>query len=144
MLDHDYPELGLVRIATPCPMRWADMDGDGPARHCGRCAQTVFNFAELDSEEARQLLRKHAAGGRICARIFLRADGTVLTKDCPKGYPYALRWARRWALPALLVPVVAFAFLVVSSVVDSYRQLRAMSGQLQVISPPAHAPVRHR
>ena len=123
MLESDFPELGVVRIAKPCPMRWTDMDGDGRVRFCSRCSLNVFNFAEIESEEARQMLR---AGGRICARLFVRADGTVLTKDCPRGYPAALRWAKRFAVPGAVAAVLAVAFFVVSAVLDQFRRLESM------------------
>lgn len=131
----------MVRIAVPCPMKWSQMEGDGRARHCGQCNQTVFNFAELDAEEARLLLRKHAEGGRICARLFVRADGTMMTKDCPVGYRYGLQLARRFAVPALVLPVLAIAFWMVSVVTDNYRRLRSMTGQLEV-TPAAVARTR--
>lgn len=136
MLQGDLPELGVVKIATPCPMRWSDMEGTGRERFCGRCAMNVYDFAGLDSEEARLLLRK---GGRICARLFVRADGTVLTKDCPKGYPRALLWAKRFAVPAMLVPVLAVFLLVVLAAVDNVRRLQSMTGQLQLEVTPAPA-----
>lgn len=141
MLQGDLPELGVVKIATPCPMQWSDMEGTGRVRFCTRCSLNVHDFAGLDSEEARQLLR---AGGRICARLFVRADGTILTKDCPKGYPRALLWARRFAVPALLLPVLAVVLMALGAAIDNVRRLQAMTGQLQVVSRPAHAPVRHR
>ena len=100
----------------------------------------MFDFAELDSEEARQLLRARAEGGRICARLFVRRDGTVLTKNC-RGYPL---WAPKFTLPPVLLALLALGFLAVGSFLDNYRQLMSMSGQLELRPAPTHAPVRHR
>ena len=72
MFEADLPELGVVRIAKPCSVRWADMRGDERVRLCAACQCKVYNFAEVSSEEARQLLRRNAVGERICARIFKR------------------------------------------------------------------------
>lgn len=69
-------------LATPCIVSWDDMQGDGRVRHCRRCRKNVYNFAELTRSEIDALIVKHE--GSLCARLFLRADGTVLTKDCTR------------------------------------------------------------
>ena len=81
MLPTDLPELGVVKTATPCSVSWDSMQGDEVKRFCGKCQKHVWNFAELTTDEARALLIE--TQGRLCGRIFTRADGTVLTKDCP-------------------------------------------------------------
>jgi len=43
----------------------------------------VYNFAEMTRDEVRDLLAR--TEGRVCARLYRRADGTVLTRDCPTG-----------------------------------------------------------
>jgi hypothetical protein len=43
----------------------------------------VYNFAEMTRDEVRELLVR--TEGRVCARLYQRADGTVLTRDCPTG-----------------------------------------------------------
>ena len=72
-----------VRIASPCTEKWESMAGDERTRHCARCKLNVFNIKELTEVEVRALFLK--AEGRVCGRVFRRPDGTVLTKDCPKG-----------------------------------------------------------
>jgi hypothetical protein len=72
-----------LRIASPCTESWNSMVGDERVRHCGKCRLNVFNFKELSEQEVRDLLVK--TQGRVCARLYRRADGTVLTKDCPTG-----------------------------------------------------------
>ena len=59
------------------------MAGDERVRHCTLCSLNVFNFAEMTRDEIRALLRE--TEGRVCARLYRRADGTVITKDCPTG-----------------------------------------------------------
>jgi hypothetical protein len=43
-------------------------------------------------DEATALLQQ-AGKGRVCVRFYRRADGTVLTQDCPVGLRQKLRWA---------------------------------------------------
>jgi len=43
----------------------------------------VYNLSALSRVEAERLIA--STEGRLCARLFRRADGTVLTKDCPVG-----------------------------------------------------------
>ena len=145
MRDSDYPELGVVRIASPCSESWAKMSGDARVRHCAKCQLKVFNFAELSSEEARQLLRQSAEGGRICARIYRRFDGTVLTRDCPVGLRAGWRWARKLLPGAKGLALVSVALLAVGLVVitlfgDNIRRLFAteaggMMGSAEVDQP---------
>jgi hypothetical protein len=59
------------------------MTGDDRVRFCDHCNLNVFNISELSRSEAEKLIA--STEGRLCARLFRRADGTVLTKDCPVG-----------------------------------------------------------
>lgn len=84
LLDH-------VRIASPCPARWEDMTGDDKVRHCARCNLSVHNLSAMPHDEAESLLASRfdpdgsQTDGRFCASFFRRADGTILTRDCPVG-----------------------------------------------------------
>lgn len=89
--------LEQVRIASPCPMRWEDMapvEGDR-VRHCGSCDLNVYNLSGMPRDEAENLVLAHAGGERLCVQMHVRADGRVLTRDCPVGLRAArLRLAR--------------------------------------------------
>lgn len=76
-------DIDSLRIASPCHVGWDSMLGDERVRHCDSCKLNVFNIAELTSNEVQELLI--AREGRLCIRMFRRADGTVITKDCPVG-----------------------------------------------------------
>lgn len=78
-----------IRIASPCQISWQRMSGDERVRSCDLCNLQVYNIASLTRREAEQLI--NYAEGRVCARIFRRADGTIITRDCPVG----LRAVRR-------------------------------------------------
>jgi hypothetical protein len=72
-----------LQVASPCAEKWESMTGDERVRHCAKCQLNVFNVASLTEAEVVAMLQ--AKTGRVCGRIFRRADGTMLTKDCPVG-----------------------------------------------------------
>jgi hypothetical protein len=75
--------LDNIRIATPCPVGWEQMEGDARVRLCESCNLHVYNIAEMSRTDAKVLFAN--TEGRICARLFRRADGTIITRDCPVG-----------------------------------------------------------
>jgi hypothetical protein len=90
-MPQNLPLLDQIRIATPCPASWDAMRGDARARHCDLCQLKVYNFSAMTRGEAEALLQANT-GQRLCGRLYRRADGTILTQDCPTG----LRaWRRR-------------------------------------------------
>ena len=125
------------------------MKGDARVRLCAACNCNVFNFAEISSEEARQLIRRNSEGERICARIFKRFDGTVLTKDCPRGYSHGWRYARK-LLPSakgvglILVVLVALFIGTVTLFGDNIRQLFSMSSDGGMEGPDTSVPAAPR
>jgi hypothetical protein len=95
--------LDRLEIASPCTADWDAMAGDDKRRFCSQCRLHVHDLSAMSSDEALDLLR--AAGqGRLCVRLWRRADGTVLTRDCPVGLRRRLRlmWARAAALALTL------------------------------------------
>jgi len=75
--------LRNLRVATPCHVGWENMTGDERVRFCDSCKLHVYNFSELTSREIESLVLK--TNGRLCGRMYQRADGTILTRDCPVG-----------------------------------------------------------
>ena len=73
--------LDRVEIRTPCPMDWDLMEGNDQVRFCGRCKKNVFNIKAMTEAEAVSLFED--SGEQVCARIYRRDDGTVVTSDCP-------------------------------------------------------------
>jgi len=76
--------LSHIRIASPCSQDWNEMIGTDRKRFCGECKLNVYNLSGMTSDEAENLLMN--SEGRLCVRFFKRADGSVLTKDCPVGW----------------------------------------------------------
>src|SRR4051812_42669277 len=87
--------LENVRIASPCVADWDDMRGDERVRFCGRCDKNVYNLSALSRADAEALVNEKE--GRMCVRFFQRADGTMLTADCPVGAQRLRLRARMWA-----------------------------------------------
>jgi len=99
------PMLDDVRIAAPCRASWDQMVGDEHVRFCGQCEKNVYNLSSLPREEAEALLV--AKEGKMCVRLYRRADGTVLTDDCPVGVKKRRR--RRTALAVVSGGLMAAA-----------------------------------
>lgn len=76
--------LSVIKVASPCTASWDAMSGDDRTRFCGQCAQYVYNLSEMTRDEAEALILENE--GKLCVRYYKRADGTVMTKDCPVGW----------------------------------------------------------
>jgi hypothetical protein len=59
------------------------MTGDERVRHCNSCQLNIYNTAEMTAIEVERLIEQRE--GRLCIRLLRRADGTVITRDCPVG-----------------------------------------------------------
>jgi hypothetical protein len=64
-------------------MAWNDMVGDDRVRFCNQCSLNVYNISAMTKLEAESFIAN--AEGRICAKFYRRADGAILTRDCPVG-----------------------------------------------------------
>jgi hypothetical protein len=76
--------LNNIKIASPCSADWNEMIGDARKRYCGDCKLNVYNLSEMTKTQAENLIIE--SEGSLCVRFYRRADGTVLTKDCPVGW----------------------------------------------------------
>ena len=83
MVAQKYPSLELIQIATPCSANWDEMVGGERTRHCSQCKLKVYNLSDMTRDEATAFMAQRE--GRTCVRMFKRADGTVMTRDCPVG-----------------------------------------------------------
>lgn len=83
MSKFDNP-LNNIKIASPCSADWNRMYGDEKVRFCGDCKLNVYNLSGMSNAEAQDLVQK--TEGRLCVRYFQRADGSVITQDCPVGW----------------------------------------------------------
>lgn len=72
-----------LRVASPCYVGWETMSGDERKRLCSQCGINVYNIQGMTPHEVRGLVQNRK--DRPCIRLYRRADGTVVTKDCPVG-----------------------------------------------------------
>jgi hypothetical protein len=114
--------LANIRVASPCTADWNQMVGDDNVRFCGECSKYVYNLSSLTSDQADALIR--GKEGYLCGRFFRRADGTILTADCPVGVHRRSR-RRRWlaAFAASLAAVLGFGV---------YKMAQPMQGAICV------------
>src|SRR6266480_117180 len=75
--------LDRVRVAAPCDADWEQMIGDERARFCGQCNLNVYNLSSMTKSEAESFIAGNE--GRLCVRFYRRADGSILTNNCPVG-----------------------------------------------------------
>ncbi len=116
--------LDGATVANPCPKSWADMKGDDKVRFCGGCKKNVYNIIAMTRVEAEDLL----SSGDVCARLFRRPDGTVMTSDCAPG-----RWRRRGQKA---VALAAAASLSATAVYAASKMAAAPAADKPVIEHP--------
>lgn len=96
-----------MRVASPCTVGWETMEGEGRVRFCRLCSLNVYDLSEMTRSEVEALVLK--TEGRLCGRLTHRADGTVLTKDCPVGLRALRRRTTRAAGAAFAALLGLFA-----------------------------------
>lgn len=96
--------LESIRIASPCHADWDSMSGNDQVRFCSDCRLNVYNLSAMTQAEAESLVLR--TEGRLCARFYRRADGTVLTRDCPVGLR-ALRYKATAGLARFAAAIAA-------------------------------------
>lgn len=133
-MPHSLTVLDHVRVARPCPMRWEDMNPLGPGdrvRRCGRCELNVYNLSNMTRAQAEALLASREPGRRLCAGFYRRADGTILTRDCPVG----LRAARARAARLVARLAAAAALLLTGAVLARSRERDRWAGSIAQLRP---------
>jgi len=95
------PKINIqnIRVASPCPVAWNTMAGDDHVRHCSECNLNVYNLSAMTEREIQKLISN--SQGRVCGRFYRRADGTILTQDCPRGLRIVARRVSRIATAVL-------------------------------------------
>ncbi len=88
--------LEQIQVASPCPADWAKMTGTEQVRFCLGCRKNVYNLSAMTHAEAQALVTQME--GRLCVRFYHRADGTMLTRDCPVGLrAMRVKLAKKWS-----------------------------------------------
>jgi hypothetical protein len=100
--------LDNLKIAAPCSADWDQMFSfeDKRVRFCSQCDLNVYNLSDMSRQEAEDLITK--TEGRLCVRFYRRADGSVLTRNCPVGLK---KIKQRAARVAKVVAGMALSFV---------------------------------
>lgn len=125
------PLLASVQIASPCSAGWENMKGDNVTRFCADCKLHVHNISEMTSDQAEAFLQESVGADRVCIRMFRRADGTILTQDCPVGIAL---WRRR-ARYAVGRAAAALLFLASGGLIATAQQREGLSQRLRAAQP---------
>lgn len=128
--------LDDIRIAAPCSAPWEAMHGDDRVRFCSHCTKNVYNLSAMPRADAEALLLQHE--GDLCVRLYRRADGTVLTEDCPVGVRGQLLAARKNVRRAVWAGVSMAATLLAGIGVQSGLFTRLYAA----LTEPAFLPVQ--
>ena len=125
--------LDNLEIARPCNASWDEMNGSEKERFCQSCQMSVFNISDMTRIEAEKFLSERRPSARVCTKFYRRADGTILTDNCPKS----LRKARDLAL-ALKKKLVATASLFLASFAlsDSSSFAQTKTERIHTIGQP--------
>lgn len=118
--------INNLRVASPCPTSWDSMSGDERVRFCQLCQLNVYNLSEMTAVEVEKLVL--TTEGRICGRLYQRADGMMITRDCPEGLAaIRKRVARR-------VSAVLTAILSLTSLTFSQSTNKTSDNSTQTVS----------
>lgn len=109
-MNRDELELFAHIVPQRCAARWSEMQGDAKTRFCTRCCHEVHLAEGLSVEETRAMLEARVA------QLFLRRDGTVKLKECPRPLlPSAVEFVpvprRRVERAVIVVTVIVLAAL---------------------------------
>lgn len=99
--------LDYVTVAAPCSAGWENMIGDERVRFCGQCSLNVYNLSAMTKQDAERLVTQ--TEGRLCVRFYRRADGTILTNNCPVGLRALKRRLSRIASASASAVITFFA-----------------------------------
>ena len=107
--------LDHVKIAAPCPADWDQMFSfeHERVRFCSQCNLNVYNLSNMSRQEAEALITK--TEGRLCVRFYRKADGSILTQNCPvglKALKHRVAWVARVVLGVALSLVSGFGLYI--------------------------------
>lgn len=116
--------LDKVRVAAPCNANWDAMIGNDRSRFCGQCNLNVYNLSSMTRSEAEAFIAR--SEGRLCVRFYRRADGSIITENCPVG------------LRALRRRVSSFSRAIASAVLSFFAGLGIYEGltSVSILEPP--------
>src|SRR6476619_1249507 len=125
--------LKNISIASPCSADWEQMYGDERKRFCGDCKLNVYNLSGMTRDEAEALIMN--AEGRLCVRMYRRADGTVITSDCPAGWERIKQRTRFYATALASLLMALFTGVLFVSLFSNKSDVRVMGDLIPFATP---------
>jgi hypothetical protein len=107
-----------IREASPCGESWDRMQPiaatdtatlRATSRLCGRCGRNLYNLSAMTESQVDRLIR--SLERKPFTRLYRRADGSVLTIDCPVGARAKLRRFLMAAAIMIAAAIIAGASL---------------------------------
>ena len=121
-----------LAVKSPCSEDWDKMQGGDAVRHCKKCRFNVYQFSEMTEEEIDELLKKN---DRVCARLYIRSDGTYMTKDC-KTKVRRNRYLKLFGLAALIpLSLALFNSKPYQRAIDSARGIPVIGDIINKLNP---------
>ena len=127
--------LSRVRVAAPCRADWERMQGNERVRFCTQCSMNVYNLSNMSKKDAEALIL--SAEGRLCVRYYHRADGTIMTNNCPVGLRALKRRVSGMTRAAISSVLSFFAGMAVLAGLETAQNSldAATEASLDLISP---------
>lgn len=127
--------LDDLKVAAPCSADWSEMTGGARVRFCARCELNVYNLSGMTRAEAERLVT-NTEGRPLCVRFFRRADGTILTENCPVGLRALKRRVSR-AVSATLSGALGFLTGLGLTTTFGEPRYEQVMGGIAAAAPPA-------
>jgi hypothetical protein len=99
-------KLDQLYVASPCTTDWEAMPGTEQVRFCNQCNLHVYNISAMTRKQAEAVIAE--TEGRLCTKLYRRADGTIITRDCPIGLRAVRRRVTRAASATLSAALSLF------------------------------------
>jgi hypothetical protein len=137
------PLLDNIAVASPCSANWDEMlsargsEGDDRVRFCLSCEKNVYNLSAMESADAERLLAERS-GAEICVRYYKRADGTIMTQDCPVGVEKKRR--KKVVLAVAGAGAMAFAAAATLMRETTCHTMGEMAVQVPTVEPAVEPP----
>jgi hypothetical protein len=120
--------LDRLYISSPCNADWETMPGSEQVRFCGQCGLNVYNISTLTRKQAEKLIAE--TEGLLCAKLYRRADGTIITRDCPIGIRAIKRRVSRIANAALGAILGIFANQTIVWAEDGHKNCKHYTARI--------------
>ncbi len=116
------------KIASPCPWKWDDPYTTKRVAVCERCSLQVYNFDKMELPEAQRLIYQRENIEN--AKLFKRADGKFMTRDCPLGAK------KKRALPLMVAGITLLFMALLAFCFVLTQVLRGASGSSSTATAP--------